>query len=109
MSKAMETGISKPVISLRGTVRRLKAKFIVVSYLIEWAWLLLGLLIHALRGKTPWRTHFALVNLFVMSQGRANDCLARILSMLHPPYHVPQSSGVLGNLSEKDLARKSHA
>ncbi|SRR6266480_3837820 len=107
----MVSSVFRPF-SLRGAVRRLRAKFAIFNYLleqmefvVEWAGLLHGALVHQLTGQTPSRAHLALVNLFTMSRGRANDSLARMLSVLHPPYHLPERSGVLGNLNDEDFAR----
>ncbi|MBI3529704.1 MAG: phytanoyl-CoA dioxygenase family protein [Betaproteobacteria bacterium] len=101
----MDSDIFNPAFSIRAAVRRLKARFQLVKYAIEWARLLKGALIHALRGETPRTAQQALVNLFVMSQGRTNDFLAWVLSIRHSPYVLPQSSGVLGNLTPQDLAK----
>jgi ectoine hydroxylase-related dioxygenase (phytanoyl-CoA dioxygenase family) len=99
-------------LSLRGAVRRLRARFAIFNYALEqmefsmeWARLVHGALVHQLTGQTPNRAHLALVNLFTRSSGRANDSLARMLSVLHPPYHFPRRSGVLGNLDDKDFTR----
>lgn len=103
--------MSRPF-SLRGAVRRLRSEFSVLDYLLarvefiaEWARLLCGVVVHQLTGRTPNRAHLALVNLFTMTGGRANDWLARGLSILHPPFHLPACSGVLGTLTEDDRAR----
>src|SRR6266480_4708107 len=107
----MVSSVFRPF-SLRGAVRRLRAKFAIFNYLleqmefvVEWAGLLHGALVHQLTGQTPSRAHLALVNLFTMSKGRANDSLARMLFILHPPYHLPRRSGVLGDLKDEDFAR----
>src|SRR5437588_311666 len=107
----MESSVSN-AFSLRAVARRLRARFAVVNYLLErtrlimeWAGLLYGALIHRITGRTPNRSHLALVNLFTMSKGRANDSLSWMLSILHPPYRLPRRPGVLGQLSDQDFAR----
>jgi hypothetical protein len=82
------------------------------SWVIDWtryikAWnrVLWGASMLALEGKTPQSAHQALVHLFIASGGRANDFLARVVELFHPPYRLSQSAGVLGNLMQQDLAR----
>jgi ectoine hydroxylase-related dioxygenase (phytanoyl-CoA dioxygenase family) len=75
-----------------------------VRYMIAWAWVFWGGLVHWLRGETPKKSHLALVTLFAMSGGRDNDRLARAVEIMQPPYRLSSASGVLGNLSQRDLA-----
>jgi len=42
---------------------------------------------------------------FVATKGQANDSLAWMLSLLHPPYRLPRRSGVLGNLTDTEFGR----
>lgn len=107
----METSLFNPL-SPRGALRRLRARFPLVDALVarallaaEWTRFVCGALVHWATGRTPRRSHLALVNLFTASAGRANDFLARALAVLHPPYRFAGRSGVLGNLQESDLAR----
>lgn len=97
----METRLSDRL-SPRGALRRLRARFQLVEESLRFAY---GVLAYWLTGRTPARSHLALVNLFTASSGRANDFLARALSILHAPYHFTRRSGVLGDLQEADLAR----
>ena len=107
----METSIIQ-TLSPRSAFRRLRARFPVVNafvqralHLAEWIRFAYGALMHWMTGRTPRRSHLALVNLFTASGGRTNDRLASMLSILHPPYRFPGSSGVLGDLHRSDLVR----
>jgi hypothetical protein len=107
----MEASPSK-LLSPRGVLRRLRARSPLVNALAErvllaaeWFRFAHGALMHWITGRTPRRSHLALVNLFTSSSGRANDTLARALTILHPPYRFTGRSGVLGNLHEADMAR----
>jgi ectoine hydroxylase-related dioxygenase (phytanoyl-CoA dioxygenase family) len=58
------------------------------------------------RGEdTPRAAHVALMNLFMASGGRANDLLSAAVGFFHPLYRLPAASGVLGDLTRKDLER----
>jgi Phytanoyl-CoA dioxygenase (PhyH) len=58
------------------------------------------------RGQdTPRAAHVALMNLFMASGGRANDLLSAVVGFFHPRYRLPGTSGVLGDLTRKDLSR----
>jgi len=107
----MEASVSD-ALSPRAALRRLRARSAFLNRMIEgsllvaeWARFAYGALVHWATGRTPRRSHLALVNLFTASAGRANDSLARILSLLHPPYRFAGSAGVLGKLGDADLAR----
>ena len=89
----------------RAVMRRLRRIKDIVRNLISWLTLIRGAFTHWMTGKTPKSAHLALVSLFATSGGRVNDRLARTLQILHPPYNFPKSDGVLGNLTDSDLAR----
>lgn len=96
---------------LREALRRLKSRSPLLTGAVEfakrmiaWALVLWGGLVHWLTGKTPKRSHLALVTLFAMSGGRDNDRLARFMETTQRPYRLSNTSGVLGNLSQSDLA-----
>lgn len=72
---------------------------------MAWLSLLSGVAMHLFRGVTPKPAHQALVTLFVLSGGRANDRLARLINLFHRPYRLPEPKGVLGNLTQGDLRR----
>jgi len=74
-------------------------------YFKAWCHLLWGAAVLNVKGETPWSSIQALVNLFIVSGGRTNDFMARVVASFHPPYALPQTSGVLGNLTQRDLAR----
>ena len=108
----MDISITSAGHLIRGALRRIRARSSLVDTLIgrteillEWLTLLAGACVHAFTGTTPQRAHMALVHLFASSSGRANDWLARGLSILYPPYTMDSSNGVLGKLGETDLAR----
>jgi ectoine hydroxylase-related dioxygenase (phytanoyl-CoA dioxygenase family) len=105
----MESSILKPTPTWRTILRRLKARWPalarLVRYIITWATLLRGALVNARMGVTPKSAHHALVELFMMSGGRANDLMARAMQIMHPPYDLPQPTGVLGKLTDRDLER----
>ncbi len=107
----MESSLSHSF-SPRRALRRLRAKYPSIDRLVrtvriipEWLRFAYGALVHWTTGRTPQRSHLALVNLFTASAGRANDAMAKALAAVHPPYRFVGSSGVLGNLGAADLAR----
>jgi ectoine hydroxylase-related dioxygenase (phytanoyl-CoA dioxygenase family) len=67
--------------------------------------LLFGSLRFVARGETPPSSYQSLISLFCQSGGASNDWLARLVSLLHPPYRLDDADGVLGNLVEADLDR----
>jgi SAM-dependent methyltransferase len=89
-------------VKMRLVQRRIKD---IVRYWISWTALIWGAFTHWVTGKTPKSAHLALVSLFATSGGRVNDQLARTVKVLHPPYNFPNSDGVLGHLTDRDLAR----
>ena len=107
----MESAASN-LLSPRAALRRLRARSAFVNRMVEggllaseWVRFAYGALAHWATGRTPRRSHLALVNLFTASAGRTNDALARGLAVLHPPYRFAGSAGVLGNLGGADLER----
>jgi len=107
----MESSLSD-TFSPRAAFRRLRARSALVNRMVErvlvameWVRFTYGALVHWATGRTPRRSHLALVNLFTATAGQANDAFAKILSLLHPPYRFVGSAGVLGNLGGADLAR----
>jgi hypothetical protein len=105
----MNSSISKLTPAWRARYRRLKARWPLLGrlarHVITWATLLSGALVNARTGKTPKSAHHALVELFMTSGGRANDLIARAVQIMHPPYELPQPSGVLGKLTDRDLEK----
>jgi hypothetical protein len=103
----MKSSISKPTPVWRVVYRRLKARWPLLGRLVRqviaWTTLLRGALVNALTGETPKSAHHALVELFTTSGGRANDLMASAVQFMHPPYDLPQPSGVLGKLTDRDL------
>jgi hypothetical protein len=74
------------------------------SYFWTWVRLLRGAWIYVRTGETPYPAHIALLALFIKTGGRANDFMSRVVGLLHPPYRLPEPTGVLGKLTQKDLA-----
>ena len=72
--------------------------------LLHWSRLALGWFVFLSRGRTPAFAYQSLVWLFCRSGGRSNDHLSRLINLFSPPYRFPGTGGVLGKLSEKDLA-----
>ena len=70
-----------------------------------WRTVLSGGWTHYRGGETPRDAHVALIDLFIESRGTANDRLAKLVGLAHPPYRLPSASGVLGDLSQADLAK----
>ncbi|AOY84378.2 phytanoyl-CoA dioxygenase family protein [Moorena producens JHB] len=54
-------------------------------------------------GKTPKDSHFAMVNLYVLTNGRFNDFMSWVQQIRHPKYPDVSPQGILGNLSQQDL------
>ena len=94
-------GSASPLRHIAQHVRKLP----IVDHSIEWSSLLWGALTHLIRGKTPKRAHLALINLFVLTRGRANDFMSSMLSIAHPPYSFPDTSGVLGEFTTNDFLK----
>ena len=67
--------------------------------------LFLGALRFVAQGRTPPAAYQSLIGLFCQSGGVSNDWLARLVSLLHPPYRLERANGVLGVLAEDDLRR----
>jgi hypothetical protein len=108
----MRSAVTNSTLSLSGSVQYLKARWPIlrriarsVRYVIAWANVIVGFAVHIVRGETPKSAHLALVTLFAISGGKANDLLARIVQTLQPPYPLPPPRGVLGNLADQDLAQ----
>jgi hypothetical protein len=88
--------------SLRVASRPLRYR---ISVLKAWGLVLFGGLYHWIRGVTPKPSHLALVTLFANDGGRANDFLSSIVAAFNPPYRLPQSKGVLGDLTADGLSQ----
>jgi len=56
-------------------------------------------------GRTPAAAYQAMIRLFCATGGRSNDWMSRAISVLRPPYALPEPDGVLGALSRNDLGR----
>jgi hypothetical protein len=63
--------------------------------------LLGGLLINLITRKTPKLSYLGLREMFVITNGRSNDFLSLLISMLHPKSHLGSSVGILGDLSKE--------
>src|SRR5437879_4544247 len=74
------------------------------SYFWAWVRFLRGAWTHARTGETPRSAHFALLALFIKTQGRANDLMSSAVGMMNPPYRLPKAKGVLGDLGPQELA-----
>lgn len=69
----------------------------------DWLLLAAGWIAFAATGRTPAFAYQSMVRLFCSSGGRSNDLLSSLISVFSGPYRLPGSSGVLGNLSLRDL------
>lgn len=65
--------------------------------------ILAGSIGYAIRGVTPAYAYQSMIRLFCLTGGRSNDLMARIVR--RRPYHLPKKIGVLGEMSEEELAR----
>ena len=93
----------------RNIVRKVRSNLPVIDFIIEWVFLIYGLLVHLITGKTPKRSHHSLVMLFAKTQGKINDFLSSILSIVYPPYEIREISGVLQSLSKTELDEIQHS
>lgn len=75
------------------------------SNVINSARLALGGVQHAWKGRTPDAAYQSLIKLFCDTGGASSDSLSQLISMLHPPYRLPDANGVAGDLDNSDLAR----
>ena len=64
-----------------------------------------GSIVYRSRGITPAYAYQSLIHLFCLTSGRSNDWLARLLSLVRPPYRLPEAAGALGELSTAELNR----
>ncbi len=56
-------------------------------------------------GLTPYEASLDLRRLYRLTNGRFNDLVARLDSILHPSRGLPSGQGVLGQIDEESLAR----
>lgn len=54
-------------------------------------------------GITPDRSFFDMRELYCLTNGRFNDSWAYLTGFVHPPYRIDPASGVLGDLSRREI------
>jgi hypothetical protein len=64
---------------------------------------LFGSILFIFTKRTPTLTYQALRFLFVKTNGRFNDMLSSLISVVFPKYNIKDANGLLGNLSFKDI------
>ncbi len=64
-----------------------------------------GAIRYYLKGDTPNYAHQGMIDLFCRTRGLSNDLLSRVVSLSYPLYRLPDTDGLLGNLSTVDLQR----
>jgi hypothetical protein len=64
-----------------------------------------GALKYLYKGETPDTAYQSMIRLFCATGGASNDVLSKGLSLLHPPYRLKETTGVLGNLSPQEITR----
>lgn len=64
-----------------------------------------GALVYLATRRTPAYAYQGMIRLFMISGGRSNDLFAQFITLIHRPYRLPKTSGVLGDFAESDLAR----
>ncbi|WP_216700273.1 phytanoyl-CoA dioxygenase family protein [[Leptolyngbya] sp. PCC 7376] len=65
--------------------------------------LLAGVIYFKIWKKTPHKSYIAMRKLFVLSDGRFNDCISTIQKIRHPKYTNIIPNGILGNLSNENI------
>lgn len=75
-----------------------------IARIVSWMRLAIGVCRYVISGQTPPVAYQALIRLFCMSGGGSNDFLSRCLKRLRGPCELPTPSGVLGNLSDRQLS-----
>lgn len=65
--------------------------------------LLWGFIIHAVKKKTPRSAHQSLINLFCLTGGITNKIIALPIKIVHRPYKLISTQGVLGNIDVDEL------
>ena len=63
-----------------------------------------GLLIYKKLGATPEKSSLSLINLCCLTNGYSNSFLALIVKLFHHIYDFPNSTGVLGELSNNQIS-----
>ena len=76
----------------------------VASTVISAGRLMVGGVQHALTGRTPDPSYQSLISLFCSTGGRSSDALSRLVSIVSPPYPIPEANGVLGHLDRDSLS-----
>ena len=65
----------------------------------------IGALSYAKSRSTPAYAYQSMIRLFTLTGGRSNDIISSWIAKLNPPYALPSTSGVLGNLTPPDSTR----
>jgi hypothetical protein len=66
---------------------------------------LLGAAAYARSGATPNFAYQSMLQLFCATGGRSNDAIASLLSLVHRPYKLSGTDGILGDLSPDDVTK----
>lgn len=66
---------------------------------------LLGAFQYLKDGKTPSSAYQGMVRLFCLTGGRSNDAMSKVISVIHPPYRMHDTKGLLGDLSLVELSQ----
>jgi hypothetical protein len=81
-------------------IRKINALF---SFCLDSISLLSGMISHAVLNRTKPEAYQALIRLFCRTQGKSNDFISFVLSMLHPATPAQDTSGILGSLTKIQL------
>ena len=65
--------------------------------------LILGAVQYLLHGRTPPAAYQSLITLFCKTGGSSNDSLSLLVSLVHPPYRLRRTDGLLGDLDKPAL------
>lgn len=64
-----------------------------------------GLLFYGVTRRTPSFAYQGMIRLFMLTGGRSNDVLSRLIASVRGRYQLHNAEGVLGKLREEDLKR----
>jgi hypothetical protein len=64
--------------------------------------LVAGMLIYAIRRRTPAFAHHSMISLFCLTGGRSNDILSRAIGLVRRPYRFSRAGGLLGDMLGKE-------
>lgn len=74
-----------------------------LGFVRDCVWVGLGWAVYWVRGSTPARAYQAMITLFCRTRGKSSDWMSRVISVVRPPYELPNPEGVLGRFERPQL------